>query len=207
MIVTYRPLPVWPYDPTRVRRGRYTFKAGWQDTLNKLEYEVGRLRGANVIIAAGFRDQDIRLDGMPRADAKAPSHPGIEVSFDSKYGRLVYATDVCEFWQHNVRSIALGLEALRDVDRYGVSKRGQQYAGWKALSSGTGGDGAPDTVDGAKKVLIAVVDVDDMNVVDDWQGLYRRAVKRTHPDQGGDGAIFRHVEVAGRILRQAGVMS
>jgi hypothetical protein len=46
--------------------------------------------------------------------------------------RLVYATDACDFWQHNVRSIALGLEALRAVDRYGISRRGEQYAGYRA---------------------------------------------------------------------------
>jgi hypothetical protein len=51
--------------------------------------------------------------------------------------RLVYATDACEHWQHNVRSIALGLEALRAVDRYGISRRGEQYAGFRAaLTSG-----------------------------------------------------------------------
>ena len=51
--------------------------------------------------------------------------------------RLVYATDACEDWRHNVRSIALGLEALRAVDRYGISRRGEQYAGFRAaLTSG-----------------------------------------------------------------------
>lgn len=51
--------------------------------------------------------------------------------------RLVYATDVCEYWQHNVRSIALGLESLRAVDRYGISKRGEQYAGFRgSLTAG-----------------------------------------------------------------------
>jgi len=33
-------------------------------------------------------------------------------------------TDSCEFWQHNVRPIALRLVALRAVDRYDVTKRG-----------------------------------------------------------------------------------
>lgn len=51
--------------------------------------------------------------------------------------RLVYATDACRYWQHNVRSIALGLEALRAVDRYGISRRGEQYAGFRgALPAG-----------------------------------------------------------------------
>jgi len=46
--------------------------------------------------------------------------------------------NVCdEDWRHNVRSIALGLEALRAVDRYGISRRGEQYAGFRAaLASG-----------------------------------------------------------------------
>lgn len=44
--------------------------------------------------------------------------------------RIVYATDICVLWKHNVRSIALGLESLRAVDRYGITKRGQQYAGF-----------------------------------------------------------------------------
>lgn len=46
--------------------------------------------------------------------------------------RLVYATDACVLWRHNVRSIALGLEALRAVDRFGISRRGEQYAGFRA---------------------------------------------------------------------------
>lgn len=46
--------------------------------------------------------------------------------------RLVYATDVCEHWQHNVRSIALGLDRLRAVERFGISRRGEQYAGFRA---------------------------------------------------------------------------
>lgn len=53
--------------------------------------------------------------------------------------RLVYATDCCCYWQHNVRSIALGLGALRAVDRYGISRRGEQYSGFRAaLTSGSG---------------------------------------------------------------------
>jgi hypothetical protein len=52
--------------------------------------------------------------------------------------RLIYATDACELWQHNVRSIALGLEALRAVDRYGITRRGEQYAGFRAaLTAGS----------------------------------------------------------------------
>lgn len=36
-------------------------------------------------------------------------------------------------WQANIRAIAKTLEHLRDLDRWGVTKRGEQYTGWKAL--------------------------------------------------------------------------
>lgn len=176
--VTFRALPVWPHEhtPSTERRSRWTFKAGWQDTLDLLGHELGQLDATNITIGVGLREADIRKDGWPRSNAPEPQHPGVEVSFLSdvnlhplarrgrelirRHGgeqeakkathpdaggtaedfaavmaaldrcRLVYATDVCERWQHNVRSIALGLQALRAVDRYGISRRGQQYAGF-----------------------------------------------------------------------------
>src|SRR5690606_32992952 len=95
------------------------------------------------------------------------SHPGIEISFDSEHGRLVYATDVCAFWQHNVRSIALGLEALRAVDRFGISQKGQQYAGWLQLGY------TDDRVERGKRLV-------------EVAGGLTQARKLHHPDLGGD---------------------
>jgi hypothetical protein len=43
-------------------------------------------------------------------------------------------------WRDNVRAIALGLEALRTVDRYGITHKAEQYTGVKALGQGTGVD-------------------------------------------------------------------
>lgn len=107
---SFRPLAVWPYPDTTSRRGRATFRAPWSNTLELLDREIRQLSGSAVIIAAGFAETDLRLDGWPRSGAKVPAHPGVEISFDSRLGRLVYATDVCRWWEHNVRSIALGLE-------------------------------------------------------------------------------------------------
>ena len=114
---------------------------------------------------------------MPRSGAKVPAHPGIEVSFESRHGRLVYATDVCVFWEHNVRSIALGLEALRAVDRYGITRRGEQYAGWKQLGQGSNGSSAQLGAD-----LVA------------HHGGVREALLATHPDHGGDPEDFAAVQ-------------
>lgn len=175
MRATFRALPVWPYPVTAERRSRWTFKASWSETLSLLEYEIDRLSGHTIVIGAGFRTGDIRLDGMPRADAREPSHPGIEISFDSIHGRLTYSTDVCERWQHNVRAIALGLEALRAVDRHGISKRGQQYAGFAQLTAG-----GPDA--GRGKHLV------------ERAGGIRAALMAHHPDHNGNPKDFADVQ-------------
>ncbi len=174
----FRPIAIWPHDstPASQRRSRYTFKASWQNTLMKLRYELERIRASNVVIGAGFREQDIRLDGWPRSGARVPDHPGIEISFDSPHGRQVYATDSCEAWEDNVRSIALGLEALRAVDRFGITKRGQQYAGFRELASAT----SEPSLERGRQLISE-------------HGGAREALKATHPDHGGDAADFAAV--------------
>lgn len=191
MRVEFRSLAVWPYRPTERRRGPRTFPAGWDSTLRLLAREIGYLAGSDVILAAGFREQDLRLDGMPRANALEPSHPGIILSFNAHAiagrPRLEYGTDVCERWQHNVRSIALGLESLRAVDRYGITRRSEQYAGFREITSG--GD-EPSPARGRRLI--------------DEHGGYRAALHATHPDAGGDRVDFESVIRAQRAIDDVG---
>lgn len=180
----FRPIPLWPQQtPADARRSRWTFKAGWSNTLSLLDRELRHLGAENITIGCGLREQDIRIDGWPRSGAREPAHPGVEVSFDSPHGRLVYATDVCERWEHNLRAIGLGLEALRAVDRHGVTRRGEQYAGFKALPAGTM-DGDPDR--GLQLIR--------------RHGSVVAALHAAHPDHGGADRDFRDVQAA----REAG---
>lgn len=183
MNVVFRPMPIWPYTATRSydRRSPWTFKAGWQSTLDLLEKELRQINGRDVVIGGGWRERDIRLDGMPRSNAAEPTHPGVEVSFTAYVGgrrqRLVYATDVCAKWQHNVRSIALGLASLRAVDRYGITRHGEQYAGFKALPPG-----GPSVERGLMLIR--------------EHGSVRAALSATHPDHDGDATQFADVQAA-----------
>lgn len=88
-------------------------------------------RGLQLIRLAGGDPAAARKRHHPDAGGEHADFVAIQAATDPTK-RLVYATDVCDFWQHNVRSIALGLEALRAVDRYGISRRGEQYAGFRA---------------------------------------------------------------------------
>lgn len=174
MEATFRPLPVWPRRSTSSydRRGTATFRAGMDDTLKLLQHELDLIGARHVVIGCALRPEDIRKDGWPRANARQPSHPGVEVSFTHPdQGRIAYATDVCESWQHNLRSIALGLQALRAVDRFGITERGQQHAGAKVLTAG--GPSQEDVVTRGGRLVAE-------------HGGVRAALHAVHPDHGGD---------------------
>ncbi len=160
MNVTFRPLSTWPEGPLTLRGRRASFRAGWVDTMTILERELTHLGAERVVIEVAMTEADIRLDGWPRANATA-SHPGVVVSFAS------------------VRAIALALEALRKVDRFGVARRGEQYRGWKALPTPR-----DETLVDQGRVLIA------------QHGGPRAAQRATHPDAGGDADHFRAVQAA-----------
>jgi hypothetical protein len=169
MNVTFRPMPMWPH-PTRQRRTA-PFRASYSKTLDDLAYEIDRLRGSSVIVGAGFAPDDIRLDGLPRAKAR-PTHPGIEVSFDTpNRGRLVFAVDTFDQWDDNLRAVALGLEALRAVERYGIADMGQQYAGFAQLAAGES------KAERGRRLVVEA-------------GGVTEALKRHHPDHGGEAADF-----------------
>ena len=206
--IRFRPLR-WqgPSTPHAERRSRWTFKAPYEDTLVLLVRELGMLAAHDVVIEADFAEQHIRQDGLPRSNAPQPRHPGVRVAFNSMYGPLIYATDVHELWKHNLRAIALGLEALRKVDRYGVTKRGEQYTGWKALPGGVAMPG-PMTVEQAAAEYIRMGGGDLGRLLRDrvYRDMaYRRAARAAHPDTSGfdSTADFQRLQEARRVLDQA----
>lgn len=154
------------------------FRASYDDTLRLLDDELRHLGAEGVVIQPAVQEADLRLDGMVRANTN-PRHPGVALSFESKHGALVYRTNAYSAWQANLRAIALGLESLRRVDRYGITAKGEQYAGWKALPAGGDQERAQ-----RGRQLIA------------QHGSIRNAQRATHPDRGGSGDDFAAVQAA-----------
>jgi hypothetical protein len=181
-LVTFRPLE----RPVGTGPTRYSpFRASWSQTVELLAKELRAHGARQTVLEVDLREQDIRLDGLPRAGRNAPT-PGIVLSFKATAvsGTPDLRYEVCEFttWQDNMRAVALGLQALRAVDRYGVTKRGEQYAGWKQLAAGTGiGEG--NAAHG--RDLIAAS-----------HGSITSALFNAHPDHGGNPDDFRDVIAA-----------
>ena len=201
MNCTFRPLPRWPEVPTRNRR-ESQFRATYKQTLELLERELEYLRARNVVGQIGLEERDIRQDGLPRSDARQPAHPGVIVSFDSRHGALSYPCDTYSDWKANLRAIALSLEALRAVDRYGVTKRAEQYQGWQPQALPNNRDAVTDR-HMAAVLLERLSDDSHTRLLSDpaaAKEAYRRAVRVAHPDSGGDAETFRKVQAAYELL-------
>jgi len=194
---TFRPIDKWPGELTRHRQ-RARFSASWGRTLALLNHELHRLGARNVVLQVAMRESDIRLDGRPRAKARA-DHPGIILAFASRHGPLKYTVDTYDRWEDNLRAIALALEALRAVDRYGVTKRGEQYTGFRAIEqhTGSGFESAEDAAvwmerryDDYRQPGDAMVTREEIldGLADD---AYKFLARKLHPDaQGGSHEEF-----------------
>ena len=176
-----RPITTWPGERTPPDARKSTFRATLSDTLDLLDRELYMLNAADIWLELAIPAGGMwRQDGRPRAGARA-DHPGVVLAFTARAipGRpeLRYASDRFTTWQENLRAIALGLEALRKLERYGITTRGQQYAGWKQLE-------APGPSAARGRELIR------------RHGSVRAALHATHPDHGGDAADFADVQAA-----------
>lgn len=173
---------MWPYEPKPKQRD--LFDSSWAATLDLLEAEVGRMGGEDLVIGVVADDSAFSVSGALKANARV-GHPGAEVSFGVPAGgRLVFHTDAYDVLQSNLRAIALGLAALRAVDRYGITSTGEQYAGFAQLAPG-----GPDPNRG--KVLV------------ERAGGIRQALSKHHPDHGGQAKDFADVD-AYRKLQAVG---
>ena len=216
-IVTIRPLTTWPGTRTPAAdRRRAPFTASWRDTADILTREVDHLRHGDrlAVLELAVTDGQLRNDGWIRADARIDD-PGVVLTIPTRnHGDLRYPCDTfngagtrwgsgstpLSGWQANVRAVALALEALRKVDRYGVTSRGEQYAGWKTLPAGGDTDGrAP------LEVLLEICDLDPT-----WDpaehatsatAVVKAARRIAHPDRPtGSHDLFLAVQAAAEQL-------
>lgn len=213
----YRPIESWPGELTRDRKPSQ-FSAEFRHTLRLLSDEVDHLTDPRfdtlIVIQLAVDERDLRKDESGLKAHVRTQHPGVIVSFESDVaGPLRFSCDRFDDgwrgkagWRDNVRAIALGLEALRKVDRYGIGTGREQYTGFGALPPGQPiAMGAAMTVDEAALFLAEQAGQGAGRAHRMTEGAsitltYREAVKRHHPDAGGDPEIFRRLTVARDLL-------
>lgn len=191
------------------------FSASWKSTLDLLDRELWNLGvRTTFVMQIDVTETDLKLNGTLRANAR-PASPAVAISVE-RQGRppLLFACGKFPHWQENVRAIALGLEALRKVERYGITQANEQYAGFKSLPSGEPMPAPKMTVEEAADFIAACLrdigfevaaggPATRQHVLIDPGNAYRVAAKRLHPDAGGDAALFRRLSEARALLIEA----
>lgn len=167
-------------------RGRVT----WTKAVNTLRYELERVGATDVVVEAGYKLNQVRNDGWPYGSDK-PEHGQVQVSF-KRNGKTPMAF-FCGGWtafEYNLHMIALTLERLRAVERYGCVQGEEQYKGWAKLPPGANEGRAPivteefASIEDAMRYLSKIGDGEVISTLPaDLDLVYRAAAKKAHPDK------------------------
>jgi hypothetical protein len=196
-------LKAFPGGARETRRASTVFSSTYARTLDRLEHELGMLGAIDIVVQAGYSRADLRNDGWPRSSAK-PAHPAVVVAFRSRKSGEEYSfpCDTFTSFEHNLHAIAFTLEALRAVNRYGVTRGHEQYKGFAQIEA------PPDTkrwtVDEAAAWLAGRHGVDPGKILADpgsYREAYRAYARRTHPEANEAAAQEWHrLQDAKRLL-------
>lgn len=185
-----------------VARTGSPFQSSWNGTLVLLDRELTALGvSGEFVLQIDCTEDDLKLNGELRSNAR-PASPSVAIAVDRKKGPLLFVCGRFQHWQDNVRAIALGLEALRKIERYGIVQADEQYTGWQALPPGTAMPAAKMTVDEAERFLsnASVLPIGEIRTAQGLTRAFRDAARTMHPDAGGDPAEFRKLTEARDLL-------
>lgn len=180
----------WPRTPpekrqdSKYRFGRnmgsgrqlWTFAAA-RDALGA---ELDRLGARDVLLSTNF---ELNLSGQPRGDRARPADQGIAVYFKWKGRPRVMACDMHARAEENMRSVALALEAMRQLERHGGGLMMEKaFAGFVALP--------------APKPPHDILGVRPNATEAEVRAAWRTRIADAHPDHGGTEAAAAEINAA-----------
>ncbi len=180
----------WPDGQGRTadhdRSSAYKFKTTWQRAMDDLLDQLRLMGAANTIVSSWLA---IRRDGLPYADQarRRIEDPGVAVYFTLGGERRCIAVDMYDQPFGNLRAAGLAVKALRDLERHG---------GGNMLRTAMEGFSALPPPAGSAQNWWAVLVCRPDDHIDVIRHAYTTAVKRTHPDKGGDPEEFQQVQTA-----------
>lgn len=171
----------WPSGRGRTRYPEKSrFRVALVHAIKHVQEEVRRLGGSGLIISSNLQ---LRRDGLPYANNIQPDDRGVAVYFTYKKRAMCFA---CDRWRNvadNVWSIALTIDALRGIDRWGSGDMLQQaFTGFVALP--------------APEQPFQVLGVAASATRDDIEAAYRRLAMQHHPDRGGNADAMARINAA-----------
>lgn len=201
MDITCAPIEQWPGQRTRVQQIS-RFKSTWTATTEVLFRELAYLKARSVVLQMDITAGDVRNDGWIRANAR-PKSSAVILSFNTPKGAMSFPCDRFDRWQDNVRAIALSLEALRKVDRYGVTQNNEQYRGWTKLPPASNSSDVFSSREQAMNWIANFMEYKGAWITLgtlEWKALIRKAEIKAHPDSGGNAQWFKAVAAAKELI-------
>jgi DnaJ domain len=186
----------WPEGRNRTpsaQRRNAKFKTSFWVARDNLIAEIRRLGGSELIISSNIPRQN---DGLPYADARlAGNDPGLAVYFTRKGKQLCFACDQYLTVDDNMQAVALTIEALRGIARWGTGDMMERaFTGFAALPERASGENP-------WEVLGVAINATEEQVT----AAFRTLAKRFHPDnqETGSAEAFDRIRRAHDLIMQA----
>lgn len=166
----------WPAGWPRTQfRTRSQFKTSLASALSNLKKQIELMGGKSVVLSSNAT-----------LGQENPKDPSVVAYFTWNEIQMAIPCDRWDRICDNVQAIALTVEAMRGMERWGAKHMIKaMFSGFKALPSSTNHES-----------WYAVLGVDQNSSQEKVKQAYLEAVKRTHPDAGGSHESFIKVQKA-----------
>lgn len=180
-------IEVYPLQwPVGYPRTKYPARSKFRETFASGRYNIKReleLLGAKDVFIS--TNVPIRNDGFPFASYKMPEDKGVAVYFTLFNNQCVFACDKWDKIEHNMKAVMLTIEALRGIDRWGVSEMlKRSFTGFKAL---------PASAASTYKAWWEVLMVSQFSSEEVIKSAYRSLAKQFHPDINKDNPEYFNI--------------
>lgn len=181
----------WPRTPDPWPAGnKFGDNTIWKASRG-LHAELERMGAEDIQMSS---DLVLRLDGMPRSGQSVPRDTGVAIYFTRDGEKLVIACDLYNRCEANIRAIALIVESMRRIERYGGDKMMKRaFTGFAQI---TGPQAA--TIKPWWMVLGVNSDCD----LWDAEAAFREKAKTAHPDAGGSADAMARLNKAIQEARE-----
>jgi hypothetical protein len=181
----------WPLDWERTPAHKRTdsiFRVTPEKAKTHLLEQLRLLKATQFILSTNI---PVRKDGLPYANAGTPEDPGAALYYLRKDTQNVIPCDRYKRLHENIRAIGLALEALRTLDRHGITGMMDRAMIGLAL---------PAPQEPVQKPWFEVFGVSPHAPKNVVLAVYKALAEEHHPDKGGDHHSMTILNIA---LQQA----